>query len=352
MRRSVVEMLIDPVSKTPLRIEANRDEAQEDVAEGILRAPEGRSYKVTKGIPRFVITEDADQRQTEDSFSFKWQQRNTYNSPQIRASARRWLVQRYGFQNAAEMESFFSSRRRILDGGCGSAFSSSLWMSPAWNRESDAEWFGVDISTAIDVAQELLGSIAGTHFIQADILQLPFRAGSFDTIFSEGVLHHTPSTELALKSLVSVLELGGEILFYVYRRKGPVREFTDDYIRDVVSSLKPDEAWAMLRPLTKLGQSLAELKAEVEVPEDIPYLGIKAGRYDVQRLIYWNFAKLFWNEAFAFEENNHINFDWYHPRYAHRQTEDEVRRWCAECGLSIIHFDVQESGFTVRAIKR
>lgn len=107
----------------------------------------------------------------------------------------------------------------------------------------------------------------------------------------------------------------------------------------------------MLRPLTKLGQALAELYAEVEVPEDIPFLGIKAGRYDVQRLIYWHFAKLFWNEAFTLEENNHVNFDWYHPRYAHRQTEEEVRHWCEEAGLSIIHFDVQESGFTVRAIK-
>ena len=28
-----------------------------------------------------------------------------------------------------------------------------------------------------------------------------------------------------------------------------------------------------------------------------------------------------------------MNFDWYHPRYAHRQTEEEVRRWCEEAGL-------------------
>ena len=107
----------------------------------------------------------------------------------------------------------------------------------------------------------------------------------------------------------------------------------------------------MLRPLTRLGQALSELKTDVEVPEDIPYLGIKAGRYDIQRLIYWHFAKLFWNEEFSFEENNHGNFDWYHPKYAHRQTEDEVRRWCDEAGLSIFHFNIQESGYTVRALR-
>ena len=59
------------------------------------------------------------------------------------------------------------------------------------------------------------------------------------------------------------------------------------------------EAWALLRPLTKLGKALADLHADIEVPEDIPYLGIKAGRYDVQRLIYWHFAKLYWRDTFT-----------------------------------------------------
>ncbi len=89
--------------------------------------------------------------------------------------------------------------------------------------------------------------------------------------------------------------------------------------------MSPDEAWDALRPLTRLGQALAELETTVEVPEDVPLLGIKAGRYDVQRLVYWHVAKLFWNPKMTFEENNHLNFDWYAPRYAHRQTEEEVR---------------------------
>ena len=88
------------------------------------------------------------------------------------------------------------------------------------------------------------------------------------------------------------------------------------------------------------------------MPEDVPLLGIRAGRYDIQRLIYWNFAKMFWNDQLSLEENHHVNFDWYHPRYAHRHTEEEVRGWCSEGNLKIVHFDAQESGFTVRAVKR
>jgi len=351
MQKSLLHILVDPVSKKPLQVEVRKYGAGGDIVEGVLRGPDGRVYDITNGIPRFVLTEDPDQRQTEASFGYKWRQRDTYDTSRVHTVRQPWLIHRYGFGSVDEMRHFFGMRRRILDAGCGSGFATTMWMDESWRGGGRAEWFGIDISNAIDVAQERLGKIQGTHFAQADILQLPFPERALDTIFSEGALHHTHSTEIALKSLVPLLEQGGEIMFYVYRKKGPIREFTDDYVRKIVSTMKPEDAWVMLRSLTKLGQALAELEAEVDVPEDIPYLGIKAGRYDVQRLIYWHFAKIFWNKAYSFEENNHVNFDWYHPRYSHRQTEEEVRRWCAESGLSITHFDVQDSGFTIRAIR-
>lgn len=337
MHNALLEILVDPVTKTPLRLDGDQ-----------LASAAGATYAVINGIPRFVLTEDSGQKQTETSFGYKWQQESSYDTPEVHESARKWLVERYGFTDVEAMRTFFAGRKRILDAGCGSGFSASLWMTPTWQG---AEWVGADISAAIDVAQKRLGDVPGRHFVQADVLQLPFRDGSFDTIFSEGVLHHTPSTEQALKALVPLLTPGGELMFYVYRKKGPIREFTDDYIRQAIANLPPEEAWAVMRPLTKLGQALAELHTEVEVPEDIPLLGIKAGRYDVQRLIYWNIAKLFWNAQWSFEANNHVNFDWYAPHYAHRQTEEDIRRWCAESKLEITHFDAQEAGYTVRALK-
>jgi SAM-dependent methyltransferase len=210
---------------------------------------------------------------------------------------------------------------------------------------------GLDLSTAIDIARERLRASTNTDFVQADALALPFRAATFDAIFSEGVLHHTSSTRSALASLVSVLAPGGEVMFYVYRVKAPVREFTDDMLREQLSKLPPEEAWLKMVPLTGLAKALADLHVAVDVPEDVPLLGIKAGTYDVQRLIYWHFAKLFWSDDLGFEGSQHVNFDWYHPRFAHRHTEDEVRGWCNDLGLSIVHFDAQESGFTVRATK-
>ncbi len=347
MRSWLIDILADPLTGDALRLEPSRTRDGE-ILEGRLCSDHG-FYDVRGGIPRFALTEDADQRQTGDSFGFKWGRTDSYESEPVRETLRQWIVQRYGFSGPAQMQAYFGSRKRILDAGCGSAFASSLYLRPDWN---DVSWVGMDISSAIDLAHKRLNGHAFAELVQGDILQPPFRKGSFDTIFSEGVLHHTPSTKRAFQALIPLLCEGGEFLFYVYRKKSPLREFADDHVRAQISNLPPHEAWEALRPLTRLGQALAELRVEVDVPEDVPQLGIPAGRVDIQRLFYWHVAKAFWNPEHSFEENHHVNFDWYHPKYAHRQTEAEVRSWCRESGLEVAWFDRQPSGFTVRAIKK
>lgn len=349
MKQVLLDLLVDPVGHDPLQLE-NPEVAGDLIQSGTLRAANGTTYPIRSGIPRFVVTDDAGQRQTSDTFGFKWQKRESYDSPGMKTWSTTWLVEKYGFASPTAWACYYASRRRILDIGCGSGFSSSLFLdSQCWSGK--AMWVGVDISRAVDVAQDRLVQIANTHFVQADALHLPFPDASFDTIFSEGVLHHTPSTRQALLSAARLLEPGGEFHFYVYRRKGPVREFTDDYIRAALAPLSDEQAWEAMRSLTRLGQALAELHTTVKLEEDVPLFDIKAGEHDVQRLVYWHFAKLYWNEMWSFEENVHVNFDWYRPRYAHRQTADEVHQWCGEAALTITWFHEQESGFTVRAIK-
>lgn len=348
MRSELLEILADPITGRALQLE-NVEREGDEIAEGTL-ASNGARYPIRDSIPRFVLTDDIGQRQTESSFGYKWTKLDSFGSEGMADELHTWLLNRYGFESGEAMRAWFAARRRTLDAGCGAGFATSAWISDGWNSDG-AEWVGADISSAIDVARQRLGRFGGTHFVQADVLQLPFQDSTFDAIISEGVLHHTPSTERALKALVPLLVVGGELMFYVYRRKAPMREFTDDYVRATLTELPPDEAWEATRPLTRLGQALAELDVEVEVAEDVPLLGIKAGRYDVQRLVYWHMAKLFWNPKLTFEENNHLNFDWYAPVYAWRHTEEEIRAWCADAQLEITRFDEHEAGFTVRAVK-
>ena len=88
-------------------------------------------------------------------------------------------------------------------------------------------------------------------------------------------------------------------MFYVYVKKAPVREFTDDYIRDYLSNMNSQEAWDSILPLTKLGQKLGELNVQIDIEEDIPFLGIKSGTYDLQRLFYYKICKAYIEKTIA-----------------------------------------------------
>jgi arsenite methyltransferase len=185
--------------------------------------------------------------------------------------------------------------------------------------------------------------------VQADLCGLPFPPESADMIFSEGVLHHTDSTERAFQALVPLLKPGGRFLCYVYRRKGPIREFTDDYVRGRLQSMSSEEAWQAVEPLTRLGIALGELNAEIDIPEAVGLLDIPAGRINIQRLFYWHVAKMFYRSEMTFDEMNHINFDWYAPANAHRHSPEELRAWCARAGLEIEREVVEEAGITIVA---
>ncbi len=287
------------------------------------------------------------QAQTSDSFGFKWEKRDTFDSPASLRRMREWLTERYGDIEKADWWDDYGADPVVLDAGCGAAMSA---LELFGKRFEQMRYVGADISAAVDVAAARVRERGyDGAFLQADLLQLPLPPQSVDVIFSEGVLHHTDSTRTALLEVAKRLAPGGRFLFYVYRRKGPIREFTDDYVRELLQDMTPEEAWDALVPLTELGKALGELDVEVEVPEDVDLLGIPAGRIPVQRLFYWHVVKAFHHSDLSLEEMNHINYDWFAPRNAHRQSPEEVRSWCDEAGLNIEREVVEDAGITVVA---
>lgn len=291
------------------------------------------------------------QRQTDEAFGFKWAKRDTYESDASKANMQRWLLERYCANDPKRLAGWLDGGRKIiLDAGCGAGFSGLLFFGEAL-REHD--YLGVDISSAVEVARERFReqNMPG-DFIRADVSCLDVPDSSIDIIFSEGVLHHTDSTERALKHLATKLTSGGRFLFYVYRKKALIREFTDDAIREALKPLTDEEAWEALKPLTQLGIALGELQCQINVESSIPLLGIEAGKLDVQRFFYWNVCKAYYRQELSFDEMNHINFDWFRPLNCQRHTPEEIRLWCKEADLDIEHIDVQEAGITVVAQRR
>ncbi|SHI76064.1 Methyltransferase domain-containing protein [Malonomonas rubra DSM 5091] len=306
-------------------------------------------YVMRGGILRQESLVSDKQKQTRDCFGFKWDKRDTFESPAVRSKAKKWLHDRYGDIAQSPWLSKHGKRPLVVDAGCGAGFSALEFFGEILD---DIDYLGVDISNAVDVAKKrFTESAAPGAFIQADITKLPLDEGSVDIVFSEGVLHHTDSTENAIKALSKLLKKDGRFLFYVYKKKGPIREYTDDYVRDKLQGLTSEEAWAKLLPLTRFGQVLGELDIEIDVPEAIDLLEIPAGKIDLQRFFYWNVFKAFYRPEFDLQETNHVNFDWFFPANAQRQSPEEVRRWCAEAGLLIEREKVEDAGITIVARK-
>lgn len=319
------------------------------IEEGMEFSVGGQPFVVRDSLPRSSKLVSAEQAQTRETFGFKWKKVDTFDSPASLARMREWLIERYGNLAHVPWLAEHGDQPLLIDAGCGAGMSGLELLGPLLPR---IRYLGVDVSEAVDVARQRFAQQGHScGFLQADISDLPLPPGSVDLIFSEGVLHHTNSTKGALKSLARLLKPGGRFLFYVYKRKGPIREFTDDYIRDKLQTISPDEAWKAMEPLTQLGISLGELNAGIDIPQPIDVLGIPAGRINVQRLFYWHVAKMFYRSDLSFDEMNHINFDWYAPANAARQSPEEVRAWCAESGLTVEREVIEDAGITIIARK-
>jgi SAM-dependent methyltransferase len=255
----------------------------------------------------------------------------------------RWILGRNGFEAPADLTAFLADKRRVLDAGCGNGRVTALLERYA---APEAELVAIDL-TAADVARANLEGAERITVHEADLLGDLSGLGSFDFIYCQEVLHHTGDPEGGLRNLAGLLEPGGELAIYVYRQKAPIREFTDDYVRDRISELPYEQAMEQCRAIAELGRELSALGATVTVP-DIELLGIEAGEYDVQRLVYHFFMKCFWNDELDAEANAAINFDWYHPQLCSRHTLDECRDWFARAGLEVTWEHVDPYGITVR----
>lgn len=290
------------------------------------------------------------QAQVQSVFEFKWKWQKEWG---IRGGAasfmENWVFEKYGWEDAADYRAFVAKKRVMLDAGCGLA-REAMRMASA---NPSAAVIGIELSGCVDEARAHADDkqLHNLLLVQGDLVAPPFRNGAFDFVFSEGVLHHTASTRVAFERMAGLLGAGGEIAFYVYRKKAPLREYADDYVREKMQNISPRAALEMMESLTLLGKSLSDLKAVIEIPRDVPALGFQAGRYDLQRWVYNGMFKCFWNDKMSMNENVLVNFDWYLPKYAWRHTEQELREWAKWARMNVTREFVEDAGITMRAVK-
>src|SRR5437870_8713264 len=148
-------------------------------------------------------------------------------SPPERATSRAFETQ---WKMLAELTSVFREEFRsyfdplapadlrglaVLDAGCGMGK-----FSYAASEGGARAVIGVDLSDAVEVANAHLRNRPNAHVVQASIYELPFRPGTFDFVFSIGVLHHLPDPERGFQRIVPLAAPRARVLVWLYALEG------------------------------------------------------------------------------------------------------------------------------------
>ncbi len=103
---------------------------------------------------------------------------------------------------------------RVLEIGCGCGSEAERF------ARAGAHYTAVDLTNAAVTITQRRFQLAKLHgrFVQGDAETLPFADGSFDLVYSHGVLHHTPDTARTIREVHRVLSPGGRAMIMLYYR--------------------------------------------------------------------------------------------------------------------------------------
>jgi 2-polyprenyl-3-methyl-5-hydroxy-6-metoxy-1,4-benzoquinol methylase len=120
--------------------------------------------------------------------------------------------------------------KQVLEVGCGIGTAAQSFI------ENGANYTGIDLShKSVELTQNRL-SLFGLpgHVFQGNIEEISNIVNKqFDLIYSFGVLHHTPNTELAINNIYKMLKPGGEVKLMMYAKNSwkyfEIQEGLDQY---------------------------------------------------------------------------------------------------------------------------
>jgi SAM-dependent methyltransferase len=223
---------------------------------------------------------------------------------------------------------------KVYDAACGfGAIMDELFRAPV---PEGLSYVGADIHASLPHVRRPDGvDPSRILFVRWDISEpLPLE-DRFDVVICRAAIHHTPRPEHTFAGLVKAVADDGVLAISAYARKGRLRESIDDALRAQVARLSSEDAFLIASEFSALGRALQGVKEKVTVTEEMPWLGIKAGTYGLQELIYDHVLKCWYNEQFGDYYSNVVNFDWYHPPYAYRYEVATLRGWFEEAGFTV-----------------
>lgn len=292
----------------------------------------------------FITAQESEldnQSQTNAIFSDKWDKYNkeeNLTQEKLFEFQKKWYLELYGFSNELGLKNYLKKQDVILDAGCG------LGYKAKWFADLSPETLvlAMDYSDAIFHAAKKYQDTANIMFIKGDIADTKLKGEMLSFVSCDQVLHHTEDPQQTIEELSRVLKKRGELAVYVYAKKALPRELLDEHFREKTKRISNEEMWDFSRQITELGRRLSKINVQIDVSE-IPLLDIKGGKMDIQRFIYWNFIKCFWNEELGLETSISANYDWYAPSNATRYTKREFLEMLNKCSFKTLYIHSEDA---------
>jgi len=187
----------------------------------------GRRSPITDGIPRLLDAglghEAPMMARTAETYGYLW-----------RRSASRDGTLAYHFDRLQQALSLSLPHGLVLDAGCGEGIDLANQA-----RRPGLEIIGVELSEwGCQVSAQRTRGFPSAAVVQGDLRRLPFADGTFDFIYSYGVLHHLPDPTEGVRELVRVLKFGARVAVYLYE------DFSDRgagwrWLLGLVNALRP-----------------------------------------------------------------------------------------------------------------
>ena len=213
----------------------------------------------------------------------------------------------------------------ILDAGCGAGRFTDV------AAQLGARVVACDLSSAIEACRAncaepegmspLRGEVAQ---VQANLLDLPFRAGVFDAVFCMGVIQHTPDPSKVMRALPRLLKAGGRLAYNFYEQdalrnlqviKYALRRTTPDWPEPRLLALCRTMV-AVFFPLTFVMSRIPIARFMVRL---VPICATHSSELTVAQQYEWTLLD---------------TFDWLNPRYEICQDHREVANLLRGIGLN------------------
>lgn len=186
--------------------------------------------------------------------------------------------------------------------------------------------FAVDLNFALMQAAPRYRDVLDVQFVICSLFHLPFATESFDLVYSQGVIHHTWSTEAAFDSISHFVKPAGHLFVWVYGLDDHLvaRNRASQSFRKFGGHITKRMLWQMellIRPW--LSRSPAFVRSAV-------IFGLGAAMHPIMR------RRVLRKELWRFDNTKHSLRDLLTPAYAYRHNINEVVDWFEERGFRVV----------------